>query len=175
MPIVARMNKHDELRKLWKAVRKYSGTRCCVRGNGSCWLYAVLGTLGCLDHGREAPFGYDDKEILPSAVDQTRSALLLKALKGVLQRYAGRLAEGKLVTPEVQKNAAKLHLKEVWPGGRRSTPHGASFTPPTTPGMGDYGGNGLEAWCISAALEMPVLILDKNRLSKGHPPHPPRG
>jgi hypothetical protein len=58
------------------------GERYIVKGNGTCWLYAVMGALGVLEHGKKSMLAEKDtKESSPTARDEARSQWLLAEMR----------------------------------------------------------------------------------------------
>ena len=153
----------EETTKLWSEFFRLAGDRYSVRGNGSCWLYALLGALGELGHGSRCPLGGDDRELLPTTRDGVRIAALLRMGQREAQaKFQGYL---RLHDQNLHKLCEKFLLKETWPGGKRSTTHGAELGTPEN--MGDYGGNSVELASFASLLECNILVANKGRLVQG--------
>ena len=130
------------------------GERYIVKGNGTCWLYAVMGALGVLEHGKKSMLAEKDtKESSPTARDEARSKWLLAEMRtfceiDVPQPEGGQPGFAK----EREQLCESLKSLKVWHrgmGARHATKGGAELF-----------------WLLSCMAEAGVVVLDKTTLGK---------
>lgn len=122
-------------------------TRLLVRGDGSCWAYAVLATVGLCEHA------HADTEGTPSLLDRARDGLLREKCKAWLQEHAETLQ----LSAQDKTDAANLHKQPSYPLRRRS----------------DFGtfGNGSTLQALAAFLKVTIVTWNRSTCGTGSETH----
>lgn len=122
----------------------YLGRRVTVRGNGTCWLYAVMAALGVLEHANPRELGRGQEELAPTDADYKLSAQFLQRMRMEIKNM--RLNDGN------EANAQQMEAKEI-----------ATKEKPFT---SCYGGGSTDYCILSFLLECNILKLDLANPSK---------
>ena len=115
------------------------GQRVTVRGNGTCWLYAVMAGLGVLDHANPRPLRGVQQEMRPTDGDYKLSDLFLSKMKAEvkLMRY----------TASDHEYMAKKYVA-------------------TKKASGEKGGGNTDYAVLAYMLQCYIVMLDKAKPSK---------
>lgn len=117
------------------------GRRMTVRGNGSCWLYAVMAALGVLQHANPRPLRGCQQEMIPTNADYELSALFLSKMK-------------------VEIASMKLQQDDVKDVGKKA------IATKKAPMCKCWGGGPTDYACLSYMLQCNILVLDQSNPNK---------
>ena len=115
------------------------GRRVTVRGNGTCWLYAVMAGLGVLQHANSRPLRGTQREMKPTDEDYKLSALFLSKMKAEVKQMK-------------MKDHEDIDAKII-----------ATKTQPTSP---CWGGGPTDYACLSFMLQCCIVVLNLAKPSK---------
>ena len=114
----------------------YFGLRYAVRGNGTCWLYAILAALGVLEHANEMPLQGSQAELKPTNNDLSLSELFIEKMR----------AEVRLMRNMTATDLEDLDSKKVATSSRNGT----------------YGGGTTDYAVLAYLLQCTIVKLDQS-------------